>query len=224
MPVAVLKGMVAHIQPNQPTIDCAQCGGAVPVGALQCLYCGTKHDRDGSLLKYAADAEKAERQCPECECALEPYELKLTQPFSVERCPDCHGVFFDKLELQEFLSSVFSMSDKPDIARLNELLRCPDKVQQAVKYRNCPECAQMMTRKNFGHRTGVIIDTCYHHGTWLDGGELSQLVKWATAGGQNTRCYFEDRNKKLRRDANKRKAEALAERERYRTRGFLFRF
>ncbi len=216
--------MVMSIPPTQPTIECAHCGGTIPVGALECLYCGSKQDRDGALLKYAAESEKLDRQCPECECALESYELKLTEAFQVERCPECYGVFFDKSELQAFLNSVFNMNDKPDIARLNELLRCPDKVQQAVMYRNCPECAQMMTRKNFGHRTGVIIDTCYHHGTWLDGGELSQLVKWASAGGQNISCYFEDRNKILRQDANKRKAEALAERERYRTRGFLFKF
>jgi Zn-finger nucleic acid-binding protein len=40
-----------------------------------------------------------------------------------------------------------------------------------------------MNRSLFGKRSGVIIDRCRSHGTWLDPGELRQLLEWTRAGG-----------------------------------------
>ena len=49
----------------------------------------------------------------------------------------------------------------------------------------CPVCTNVMARRNFGRKSAVIIDICPQHGTWLDGGELSRLIKWVEAGGLN---------------------------------------
>jgi Zn-finger nucleic acid-binding protein len=50
-------------------------------------------------------------------------------------------------------------------------------------YRSCPRCGHRMQRKNFGKRSGVIVDWCGSHGTWLDKDELEQIAAFIAAGG-----------------------------------------
>jgi Zn-finger nucleic acid-binding protein len=40
-----------------------------------------------------------------------------------------------------------------------------------------------MQRKNYEKRSGIVIDFCYKHGIWLDGGELIRIFEWVKAGG-----------------------------------------
>jgi hypothetical protein len=41
----------------------------------------------------------------------------------------------------------------------------------------------MMNRVNFGKVSGAVIDVCRGHGTFLDAGELHQIVSFITSGG-----------------------------------------
>ena len=40
-----------------------------------------------------------------------------------------------------------------------------------------------MQRKNYGKRSGVIVDWCGTHGTWLDADELEQIAAFIASGG-----------------------------------------
>jgi len=55
--------------------------------------------------------------------------------------------------------------------------------QERVAYRRCPECGANMLRKNFGKRSGVILDWCGGHGTWLDAHEMEDVAAFVLAGG-----------------------------------------
>jgi Zn-finger nucleic acid-binding protein len=52
-----------------------------------------------------------------------------------------------------------------------------------VRYRPCPQCKKMMNRLNFGRLSGAIVDVCKGHGTFLDRGELHQVVQFILDGG-----------------------------------------
>jgi len=52
-----------------------------------------------------------------------------------------------------------------------------------VRYRPCPQCGKMMNRQNFARLSGAIVDTCSGHGTFLDRGELHQVIKFILEGG-----------------------------------------
>jgi Zn-finger nucleic acid-binding protein len=52
----------------------------------------------------------------------------------------------------------------------------------SVLYRDCPECQQPMHRKNFGRRSGIIVDWCREHGTWLDAEELERVAAFVMSG------------------------------------------
>ena len=41
----------------------------------------------------------------------------------------------------------------------------------------------MMNRINFGRVSGTVVDVCRGHGTYLDTGELHQIVSFIHAGG-----------------------------------------
>ena len=54
---------------------------------------------------------------------------------------------------------------------------------EAVHYRPCPRCSKMMNRINFGRLSGTVVDVCRGHGTFLDRGELHQVVQFILDGG-----------------------------------------
>jgi Zn-finger nucleic acid-binding protein len=41
-----------------------------------------------------------------------------------------------------------------------------------------------MQRRNFRKSSGVIIDSCRKHGTWLDADELEQITGFVLSGGK----------------------------------------
>jgi Zn-finger nucleic acid-binding protein len=57
---------------------------------------------------------------------------------------------------------------------------------QQVRYRKCPECDGFMNRRNYQKSSGVIIDVCRAHGTWLDADELEQIAGFILSGGRTS--------------------------------------
>ena len=53
----------------------------------------------------------------------------------------------------------------------------------AIHYRPCLACGKMMNRLNFGRLSGTVVDVCKGHGTFLDAGELHQIVSFIQGGG-----------------------------------------
>jgi hypothetical protein len=56
-------------------------------------------------------------------------------------------------------------------------------VKRPVRYRPCLRCGKMMNRVNFGRISGAVVDVCRGHGTFLDAGELHQIVSFIQQGG-----------------------------------------
>ena len=83
----------------------------------------------------------------------------------------------------------------------------------------------MMQRKNFGRRSGVVVDWCGSHGTWLDANELEDIADFVAAGGlrQQAAGAGEDPGWALPADPKRIAAIAAAEKilaeERARTSG-----
>ena len=59
-----------------------------------------------------------------------------------------------------------------------------EKARGQWRYRNCVVCGNMMHRRNYGRRSGVIIDICKDHGIWFDAEELPRILDWVRSGGQ----------------------------------------
>ena len=131
--------------------------------------------------------EESDRNCPCCSrVKLEQLRLGRTRAVTVDRCRECFGLFFDHGEPDQVIDSIVNQPNWIDLDRLNAIVNqeTPTGDFRDFKYRNCPECGEMMARKAYASRSGVISDQCRKHGVWLDGGELHRLLKWAAAGGR----------------------------------------
>lgn len=163
---------------------CSHCSAPLPANTLLCKYCGTRNDIDLRTAPFTVEKPATERICPNCDTALQTVLIKFAEPFSIERCNTCHGLFFDPGEVEALLES--SVSNVFDInAQLIDNINSDRyRKSQPIRYVKCPVCRVLMNRVNFGQRSGVVVDRCISHGVWLDSGELVHLMEWKKAGGQ----------------------------------------
>lgn len=105
----------------------------------------------------------------------------------LDQCENCTGTFIDRVTLDKLVADRdkqslvhAALARDPDL-QLEE--RAPGNPTASVKYLKCPDCANLMSRKNFGRISGVIVDVCPPHGTWFDSEELRRVVEFVQQGG-----------------------------------------
>lgn len=194
---------------------CISCGAPLPPNKVVCAYCGTRNSVDlKGLGKIALVEPQSPRKCPECKINMQTVDVGNRAKFFIEKCDECHGLFFDPGELEALLSESVTDGVRINYDRIKELSHI--RPQNKITYRPCPVCQKMMNRVNFGTRSGVIIDRCREHGIFLDGGELRQLMEWRRAGGQ----LLHERAQKAK-EKEKRKKEEEQKKKQAATRQFI---
>ena len=94
-------------------------------------------------------------------------------------CTKCDGVWVDADVFERLCAD-----RETQAAVLPRLSRPPQaKSTGQVRYRPCVRCEKMMNRINFGGLSGAVVDVCKGHGTFLDPGELHQIVTFVQDGG-----------------------------------------
>jgi Zn-finger nucleic acid-binding protein len=192
-------------------MNCANCGAPLPPTSNICTFCQTLNDVDLRAIDVrGASSETSDRICPGCDTTLHHVNIGSGKPLFIDRCPQCLGLFFDNGELEAALHDnvrhVYDI-DYQRIQRLSERERRIDASTDVVRYVKCPICRELMHRRAYGTRSGVIVDSCREHGVWLDAGELGQLLKWVKAGGrklQKQRQEEEERAAERERRARSR--------------------
>jgi Zn-finger nucleic acid-binding protein len=188
---------------------CGSCGAQVGAEAPSCEYCGSEIVRDTRRLSlicpecYARNAEES-RYCTACGVAFRPEQLEieghelpcpacgcLMPPravggIGINECPQCNGIWapenrFDHLIAQACETARQAGPDLPGHKKPRASGANP--FSSKVVYRKCPVCDAHMQRTNFQKRSGVIIDRCHDHGTWLDADELEQIAGFVLEGG-----------------------------------------
>ncbi|OQK16960.1 hypothetical protein AU255_03410 [Methyloprofundus sedimenti] len=164
---------------------CKSCSAPLLANTNRCQYCGVRNDVDLQSKPYVMTHKKAsDRLCPHCNKPLQTIQLQLDEQLFIERCADCLGLFFDLGELDILLNHSVSHVNSINLAHLDNINADRYHKKQVVKYIKCPVCREFMHRKNFAHKSGVIVDNCRFHGLWLDSGEVMHLMEWKKAGGQ----------------------------------------
>src|SRR5262245_47587358 len=103
-------------------------------------------------------------QCPSCDL---PLRTESIAGEALERCASCGGEFCAHQALRRLIVA----HAPPQGSRPVPYAR-PSPLSDPMRYRKCPACGDMMTRKNFHGSSGIIVDVCSSHGVWFDGGEL----------------------------------------------------
>ena len=118
----------------------------------------------------------SELRCPDCSLPLKSFSAGGGTLFSCERCGGqlvSHELLRALLEERQVLGNAVPSATVP---RSNPLLK-------PVRYRPCPQCAQLMNRKNFGSTSGIVIEVGTIHGLFFDGGELLRVLTFVKRGG-----------------------------------------
>lgn len=150
------------------TVRCATCFHMNPPSAALCIGCGDE-------LGLEPLGEPDVLRCPDCKL---PFQLFAGGPGKLHDCGACGGQLVDHALLKDLLEQreLYGKTAPRRPPRHNPM-------ELPVRYVPCPGCGQMMTRRNFGGSSGVIVDVCQEHGVWFDRGELPRVLAFVEAGG-----------------------------------------
>ena len=95
-------------------------------------------------------------------------------------CGDCDGTW---VEADTFARLCADRESQAAVSQHRPQPEASAGRRDAVRYRPCPRCGKLMNRMNFGRLSGTIVDVCRGHGTFLDRGELHQVVDFILGGG-----------------------------------------
>lgn len=157
------------------SLICPECFARNADAARFCTHCGV------GFSPQVVTLEGEELDCPACERKLQP---RSVGGVALHECPGCNGVWapgesFDAIVRRAIAARSrhteygLGAGDEPT----------PETRDWRVQYRKCPECGGYMQRKNYGTHSGVIVDWCGEHGTWLDADELGAIAAFIIRGG-----------------------------------------
>ena len=176
------------------TYSCPTCGGQVDEQARTCPFC---HDPVATVrcancyhmnVPHAVHCSGCGREvglepvgspgaltCPRCRTrGLETFQ---GGPGLLFDCGQCGGQFVEHALLKELM-------ERRQVYPESRMHRPPPPYRpEPVRYVPCPQCDQLMTRRNFGGRSGVVVDVCGQHGIWFDLGELPRVLTFVRNGG-----------------------------------------
>ena len=143
-------------------------------GAAFCPSCGAARSR-------TEEAQAHTTTCPACRGDM--HWIRVGEVDLLE-CASCDGTWiesqaFDRLCMQREQQAALAHK----AVELKDSRPAAPASPPPVRYRPCPQCGKMMNRQNFGRLSGTIVDTCSGHGTFLDRGELHQVVTFILEGG-----------------------------------------
>jgi Zn-finger nucleic acid-binding protein len=162
------SGRCRYCRARLATVSCPSCFTLGFEGAAYCHKCGAARVR--------AQKDDAGAKCPACRSELQRIDVGSTP---LLECASCDGVWVDADIFERLCAQ--RESQAAVLQRLST--RTTEKTTGPVKYRPCLRCAKMMNRVNFGKLSGAVIDVCRGHGTFLDAGELHQIVTFIQGGG-----------------------------------------
>ena len=185
---------------------CASCGANVLESATSCDYCGAAVVREPGHLSlicpecFARNADAA-RFCAACGVAFRPEPVPAEGPalacpacespmkpsrvadVALYECPQCHGLWVPGARFDELIRRA-AEARRAAAVPLAPRMHGGNPNARPIRYRKCPECAAFMLRKNFRRSSGVVIDVCHTHGTWLDADEIEEIAGFILSGGQ----------------------------------------
>lgn len=129
----------------------------------------------------------ARMQCA-CGQSFSPSEYR---DHRVWRCAQCGDLFVPTESLASLLANVQRSFDDQSLRalraqcreRMEMLVSAPVKAETRM-YRDCPVCAQSMTRRSFAPGSGIVVHLCAEHGSLGRFNWLKQAEAFTAGGGE----------------------------------------
>ena len=163
---------------------CPTCAARVSDRASYCHHCATRLDPQGRA------GEPTRKPCPACGDGHHVTSRDFgVAGLSILECPLCAGLWLSHdafRHLVERADASPATSKVHAMAAVRSAAASPDAArplsQNGQFYRPCLACGQLMQRRNYDERSGVLIDVCAAHGVWFDNDELAAILRWIRQG------------------------------------------
>ncbi len=169
------SGIVPSVDPG--SLICPECFARNLDDARFCTACGVSFDPQ--TMPGRADPEGT--KCPCCARAMNPREVG---GLVVHECGKCHGLWAPMDRFEALVDRAAEAARSRVAAGQASVPRVDggNPAKSQVEYRRCPACDALMARRNYQKRSGVIVDQCHEHGTWLDAHELERIAGFVLSG------------------------------------------
>jgi Zn-finger nucleic acid-binding protein len=171
---------------------CGYCGsGIVPYaspGSLICPECYARNLEDarfclGCGVAFAPERPPSNRVDLRCPCCDRWMTSREVGGLEIQECPKCHGLWAPEDRFDSLVDrAAAARKQMGDGAAMAPRVDGGNPAAHRVEYRRCPACDALMGRRNYQKRSGVIIDRCPSHGTWLDAHELERIAGFVLSG------------------------------------------
>lgn len=159
-----------YCQARLATISCPSCFALLFDGSAYCPHCGAAQNRGEPI-------EARQARCPACRGSM---RWITVGDLDLLECEGCDGTW---IEADAFERLCASRESQAAVLHGSAARQPVAKAPQPTRYRPCLRCGTMMNRMNFGRRSGTVVDVCRGHGTFLDRGELHQVIRFVHEGG-----------------------------------------
>jgi Zn-finger nucleic acid-binding protein len=188
---------------------CGACGAGVAATDRACAYCSQEIVRDPRRLGlicpacYARSPEDT-RFCTACGIPIRPQPIpdgdhpafvcpacdhdlshRAVGAVWLDECAGCGGLWVGDEDFDLLVNRAAEAARQRPTMGLgtDHRRRRKTEFQTDVRYRRCPDCEGVMQRRNFGKSSGIIVDWCGRHGSWLDADELEDIADFIVKGG-----------------------------------------
>jgi Zn-finger nucleic acid-binding protein len=102
-------------------------------------------------------------------------DIVMLAGLELDRCGLCYGLWFDRSELKML---GVALSDEHLADQLRDLLSSLGSTATSTPaaYPKCPVCMQLMQRKIYAAASGVMVNRCDAHGTWVQREAAIRLI------------------------------------------------
>jgi Zn-finger nucleic acid-binding protein len=157
-----------YCQARLATVGCPSCLAMMFEGSAYCPHCGTARNRHERV-------EAKQARCPACRTGM---RWIAVGDLDLLECEKCDGTWIEADAFERLCANRESQA-----AVLHTKVGVDAVKIETPRYRPCLRCQKLMHRMNFGRRSGTVVDVCRGHGTFLDRGELHQVVRFVHDGG-----------------------------------------
>lgn len=168
------ESAIVHIG-DRGSLICPECFARNGDDARFCLACGVGFEPE------PIGSQKTELRCPCCDRYM---ASQIVDGIEIQECEKCHGLWAPEDRFEALVDRAAKIVR--DKAAMGEAaaprVDGGNPATGKVEYRRCPQCEALMGRRNFRKRSGVIIDQCHLHGTWLDAHELERIAGFVLSG------------------------------------------
>jgi Zn-finger nucleic acid-binding protein len=141
-------------------------------GAAFCPSCGAARSR-------TQEAQPHTTKCPGCQGDM--HWVRVGEVDLLE-CSACDGTWMEAAAFEQLCAQRERQASLVQRNAEGRRAAAPT-TPERIRYRPCPQCGKMMNRLNFARLSGAVVDVCSGHGTFLDRGELHQVVQFILDGG-----------------------------------------